>query len=83
MDKKRFKAEIINNQPHCGQCGTILDHLIEYNGAMVCDRTYTRFVRRCSNDKCNAVSIYYTDISLTDTKRITFNEDEVIILREK
>ena len=83
MNTKRFKAQIIENQPCCGKCGMVLDHLIDYNGAMVYDKTYTRFVRRCSNYNCNAVSIYYTDISLTDTKRITFNESDVIILREK
>lgn len=83
MSKKRFKAEIIENQPHCGKCGAILGNMIDYNGAIVYDNSYTRFVRRCSNNDCRTVSIYYTDISLDKTTRLTFNESDVIILREK
>lgn len=84
MGKKRFKAQIIENKPCCGKCGAILGHMIDYNGVIANDyKSYTRFIRRCSDNDCKAISIYYTDISLEKTVRVTFDESEVTILKEK
>lgn len=82
MKNRYSNAELIDNVPYC-KCGKPAGRICDYFGAKVYDNGFTGFIRRCSDKKCNILSIYYVDATLDENRRYLFNIKDVEIIKEK
>ncbi|MFR2888750.1 MAG: hypothetical protein ACLTDM_11180 [Clostridium butyricum] len=79
--KEEQEAIIINNIPHCPKCKAELGNIKSHDLVIINGRKYTKFVKFCSQRKCNGEGVYYIAPSLQDSTRLVFNglvQEEII-----
>ncbi len=70
--------------PRCPFCNeVIVSGTLDYKQVEIKGETYVEFLKFCSNDKCSTKLKYWAKIDMDSTTRYSFDEDDVIEIKEE
>lgn len=72
------KGIIKDNQVYCPTCNSMVGNGYDYRQVLHEGKSYTEFIKFCSNPKCTEKIVYYSDVYIDETYRYSFDKVEVI-----